>query len=591
MMTPTTATPPLDTTHADPAKLRRELARLFGYGEFRGAQEEVVSQVMSGIDTLAIMPTGAGKSLCYQLPAMLLPGVTLVISPLIALMKDQYDSLPRPVYEKTTFINSSLGMDETAQRVQEIIAGKYKLVYCAPERLRQQSFVSALRKARISLFVVDEAHCVSMWGHDFRPDYLFIAKCLPLLGRPTVMAVTATATPPMRQEIASQLGRDLKPVVSSVFRSNLYYEVEQLDDKEAKMRRLVEICREERGVGVVYARSREACEQLAAMLRRAGVKAAHYHAGMDPADRASTQEAFMLDRTRIIVATIAFGMGIDKSNVRLIVHFSPPDSLEGYVQESGRAGRDGLPARCVLFISQGDRSNLTRWKRQEMLDVDALRQVYRELARQIPEGSAAYVNIDAIAMQGDGAKSANDSTGVRVAFSMLERSGLVERQFDAPRTAVLQITTEGVKAAEHDEEFGEFLAATRLTSGDTSRREVGYLSELMAVSPSAVEGRLLEWDERGWLRYRGERRDPVVARLRAPGDAATRIDRLLREQDEAYGRNIASPRARKAATSARLQRDAEPPRSKRSPTCLRTPARSSSSASRASPSVRASLAS
>src|SRR5438067_1705131 len=244
--------------------LQVELQRLFGYESFQGKQETVIRQVISGVDTLAIMPTGAGKSLCYQLPAMLLPGTTLVISPLIALMKDQYDSLPADVYERTTFINSSLDMDALTQRVEEIVAGKYKLVYCAPERLRQQPFVQALRRAKISLLVVDEAHCVSMWGHDFRPDYLFIGKCLPLLAHPTLLALTATATPQMQTEIAAQLGRDPKPVVASVFRPNLYYEVEELDDKEVKLRRLLEVCKAEKGSGVVYARSRETCEQLAA---------------------------------------------------------------------------------------------------------------------------------------------------------------------------------------------------------------------------------------------------------------------------------------------------------------------------------------
>jgi ATP-dependent DNA helicase RecQ len=344
----------------------------------------------------------------------------------------------------------------------------------------------------------------------------------------------------MRQEIARQLGRDLAPVISSVFRPNLYYEVEQLDDKEQKMRRLVQICQEERGAGVVYARSRETCEQLAAMLRRSNIRAAHYHAGMDPVERASTQEAFMLDRTRVIVATIAFGMGIDKSNVRFIVHFSPPDSLEGYVQESGRAGRDGYHARCVLFISQGDRANLTRWKRQEMLRVDDLRGVYRELARQVPEGRATYVNIDAIAVQDPNTqRGVTDNTGVRVALSMLERAGLVERQFDAPRTAVLHLTPEGASSAFSEPDFGRFLDVARLSAGDTIRREVGYLAEELELSPSEVEASILDWQEQGWLRYRGERRDPVVARLKAPRDAAERIERILREQDEAYGRNIA----------------------------------------------------
>ena len=208
----------------------------------------------------------------------------------------------------------------------------------APERLRQQPFVDGLRRAQVSMVVVDEAHCVSMWGHDFRPDYLFLGKVIPSLGSPVVLALTATATPDIRAEIAQQLGRKLEPVVASVFRPNLYYEVETFADKEDKMHRLLEICRDEQGSGVVYARSRETCEQLAVMLRRAGVKAAHYHAGLPPEERSRVQEHFMTDRTRVIVATIAFGMGIDKSNVRFIVHFSPPDTLEGYVQESGRAG-------------------------------------------------------------------------------------------------------------------------------------------------------------------------------------------------------------------------------------------------------------
>lgn len=283
--------------------LRFELTRLFGHNGFIGSQEKTISLVMAGIDTIAVMPTGAGKSLCYQLPAMLLPGTTVVISPLIALMKDQYDSLPAEVYERTTFINSSLEADALSKRMAEILEGKYKLVYCAPERLRQQPFVDALRRTQLSLLVVDEAHCVSMWGHDFRPDYLFLGKCLPMLGHPTLLALTATATPEIRQEIAEQLGRKLQPVVASVFRHNLYYEVETLTDKEQKLRRLLEICREEKGPGVVYARSRETCEQLAATLRRAGVQAAHYHAGMSSEERASTQERFMLDRVRVIVAS------------------------------------------------------------------------------------------------------------------------------------------------------------------------------------------------------------------------------------------------------------------------------------------------
>src|SRR5438874_3044930 len=462
--------------------LQSELLRLWGYESFQGKQEAVISQVMAGVDTLTVMPTGAGKSLCYQLPSMLLPGTTLVISPLIALMKDQYDSLPAEVYERTTFINSSLDLDELSQRVQEIVAGKYKLVYCAPERLRQQPFVQALRRAKISLLVVDEAHCVSMWGHDFRPDYLFISKCLPLLAHPTLLALTATATPQMQTEIAAQLGRDLTPVVASVFRPNLYYEVEELDDKEVKLRRLLVVCKAEKGAGVVYARSRETCEQLAAMLRRSGVQAAFYHAGMEPAERARAQERFMLDQVRVIVATIAFGMGIDKSNVRFIVHFSPPDSLEGYIQESGRAGRDGRPARCLLFLSPGDKANITRWKRAEQMKVEELRAIYRELARQVPVGGIGFVNLEQLQSQASAAIGKQfDQTQARVGLSMLERAGLVVRHPDAPRAVFVALTPSGAKS--NDPELSRFLQSANLPAGEPARRDGSALSQNLGIAP------------------------------------------------------------------------------------------------------------
>lgn len=520
----------------DREHVNSELTRLFGHERFAGKQEEVIAQIMSGVDTIAVMPTGAGKSLCYQLPAMLLPGVTLVISPLIALMKDQFDSLPGEVYEQTTFINSTLSLDEVMQRMGEILAGRYKLVYCAPERLRQQVFVHALKKARISMLVVDEAHCVSMWGHDFRPDYLFIGKCLPMLGHPTLLALTATATPAMREEIAGQLGRELRPVVASVFRSNLYYEVEELADKEGKMRRLIEICKAQKGSGVVYARSRETCEQMAAMLRRSGVQAAHYHAGMAPEERTRTQEMFMLDRVRVIVATIAFGMGIDKSNVRFIVHFSPPGSLESYVQESGRAGRDGRPSRCVLFITQGDKSNLTRWRRQEMLGVEELRTAYRELARQVPEGKAAFANLDTLG-QGNGTEKGKlDGTQARVSVSMLERAGLIRRHSDAPRTLLLHITSAGAEVQDGD--FQRFVEAAGLLPGQNFKRDTMYLANTLELSPDELERRLLDWQEEGWVRFRGERREPVIERVAAPRNAAAVIERLLEQQDEAYQRAI-----------------------------------------------------
>lgn len=524
-------------SHTRPPDIRSELERLFGFSEFRGKQEAVVAQVMAGVDTIAVMPTGAGKSLCYQLPAMLLPGTTVVISPLIALMKDQYDSLPAEVYERTTFINSSLEVEALTGRMDEILRGKYKLVYCAPERLRQQTFVDALRRANVSMLVVDEAHCVSMWGHDFRPDYLFLGKCLPMLGKPTVLALTATATPEMREEIAHQLGRPLRPVVASNYRANLYYEVETLADKEAKLRKLIQICKEESGSGVIYARSRDACEEIAAVLRRSGVQASHYHAGMSSEERSSTQESFMLDRTRVIVATIAFGMGIDKSNVRWIVHFSPPDSLESYVQESGRAGRDGRPSRCILFITGGDRANLTRWKRQDALKVEDLRALYKALTGQLSEGRANYVNLEEMERNaGSVFKRQVDGTVIRVSISLLEKSGLITRHFDAPRSAWLALTPEGVRST--DAQFVEFQRAAYLQQGPATRRDIGTLSTAAGVAPDELERRLLEWQEAGLITYRGDRREPVVERLRPPRDVAQVISGLLERRDSSQQKQI-----------------------------------------------------
>ena len=344
-------------TRADPLTeepsptLAAALREYFGFDDFRAGQAAVCQAMLDGHDTLAVMPTGAGKSLCFQLPAMLLDGVTLVISPLVALMKDQLDSLPPAVYERATLLNSTLAPAERDRRIAALADGQYRLVYVAPERLGQPSLFSALRRAGVARVVVDEAHCVSAWGHDFRPDYLAIGSVLRRLDDPPLLAVTATASPAVRADIGAALGRDLAVVQTPMFRPNLRYEVQHLANVEAKLEALVDLCRAERGSAIVYANSRRRTEELAQMLRRRGVQAAHYHAGLAADERGRVQDAFMLDRTRVIVATVAFGMGVDKANIRLVAHFSLPDSLEAYVQESGRAGRDGRTARCVLLTA------------------------------------------------------------------------------------------------------------------------------------------------------------------------------------------------------------------------------------------------
>jgi ATP-dependent DNA helicase RecQ len=442
-----------------PDDLRAALRTWFGHDEFRNGQEQVVAAVLSGKDVLAIMPTGAGKSLCYQLAAMLLDGCTLVISPLLALMKDQIDGLPPPVYERATVISSMVDGDELLARQAGIRDGRYKLVYAAPERLRQRGFVDAMGRAGISLVVIDEAHCVALWGHDFRPDYLFVPRALADLGRagtrppPRLLAMTATATPAIQRELGARLGRPLTTVATGVLRPNLRLEVEEHRDREAKLRALVRLCKEERGSGIVYATSRDQTEQVAALLRRAGVSAGHYHAGMAREEREAAQNLYMLDRTRVMVATTAFGMGVDKSNVRFVAHLSPSRSLEAYVQESGRAGRDGRPSRCVLLVTRSDRNTLRRWASEERLDLATLRRLYGELRRlaaptSFPGARAATgdpdaavspptaptaasavsaggsrfaaVDLDALARAASPGGAPLDETDLRVAISLLE---------------------------------------------------------------------------------------------------------------------------------------------------------------------------
>jgi ATP-dependent DNA helicase RecQ len=373
--------------------LRPALRELFGFPDFRPGQEQVVRAAVDGRDTLALMPTGSGKSLTYQLAATLRPAPTLVLSPLIALMKDQVDKLPPALAPRATFVNSSLPPEEAAARVGRLAAGEVRLLYAAPERLRQEGFARALRAVGVGLVVVDEVHCVSMWGHDFRPDYLFIRRALAELGDPPVLGMTATATPGAAREIAEALGRRLDVVRTTVVRPNLRYDVEQVDGAEGRLRVLLERLRAAGdGSAIVYARARESCERLARTLRGHGVGAEHYHAGLDADERTRVQDAFLSGAVRTVVATTAFGMGIDKPDVRLVAVVNLPDSLEGYVQMVGRAGRDGAPSDTVLVASGRDATTLRRFVRDGLPSLEELRRVYRALAgggRVEPETLAA----------------------------------------------------------------------------------------------------------------------------------------------------------------------------------------------------------
>ncbi len=335
------------------------LKRYFGFDAFRPLQEAIVHDVLDGRDVFALLPTGGGKSLCYQLPALLTPGLTVVISPLIALMKDQVDALTTAGIA-ATFLNSSLDYDAVRERLAGLRRGAYTLLYVAPERLTIPAFAADLATFNVARFAVDEAHCISEWGHDFRPDYRRIAELRERFPTVPFLAFTATATDRVRADIVERLAlRDPARHVGSFNRSNLTYRVTH---KRRSAEALIAWLKTRPDdAGIVYVGSRAAAEDLAARVSAAGIPALPYHAGLDARVRARNQERFIRDETRVICATIAFGMGIDKSNVRFVVHYDVPKSIEGYYQETGRAGRDGEPAECLLFFNYGDVAKFERF--------------------------------------------------------------------------------------------------------------------------------------------------------------------------------------------------------------------------------------
>ncbi len=329
------------------------LKKHFGYEEFRPLQTEVIEHALSGGDALVLMPTGGGKSLCYQLPALKFPGITVVVSPLIALMKDQVDAL-RANGIPAAFLNSSLSPDETDSVEREARSGRLKLLYLAPERLANPLARRFLQELSVSLFAIDEAHCISEWGHDFRPDYRNLRLLRGLFPKTPMLALTATANARVREDIINQLSLHSGRVFQSSFnRDNLNYRV--VPKKRALERLVQELKSRPDASAIVYCFSRKGTEKTAADLVANGIKAAAYHAGMSAIQRSRVQERFIRDETPVITATIAFGMGIDKPDVRVVAHMDMPKSVEGYYQETGRAGRDGLPSDCLLFFSNGDR--------------------------------------------------------------------------------------------------------------------------------------------------------------------------------------------------------------------------------------------
>ncbi|MFN7313452.1 MAG: DNA helicase RecQ [Bacteroidota bacterium] len=347
---------------------KESLKEFFGFDNFKGDQEKIVDSVMQGEDTFVIMPTGGGKSLCYQLPALMLPGVSIVISPLIALMKNQVDQLRSFGNENTAhFLNSSLSKSEITKVKKDVSSGDTKLLYIAPETLKKDETIEFLKSIDVAFVAVDEAHCISEWGHDFRPEYRRIKQMIKEIKDVPMMALTATATPKVQQDIQKNLQMgDAKVYKSSFNRANLYYEIKPKGKKNDVLKDIVSYIKPRKSKsGIIYCLSRKKVEEIAGVLKANGIKALPYHAGLDAKTRAAHQDAFLMEECDVIVATIAFGMGIDKPDVRFVIHYDVPKSIEGYYQETGRAGRDGIDSECILYYNPADIEKLEKFMKDK----------------------------------------------------------------------------------------------------------------------------------------------------------------------------------------------------------------------------------
>jgi RecQ family ATP-dependent DNA helicase len=493
------------------------LRKFFGFEEFREGQREVVEAVLAGHDTVVVMPTGGGKSLCYQLPALMRDGVTVVVSPLIALMKDQVDAL-RARGLPATFINSSLDFEEQKERIAGMRRGDFKLVYVAPERFRSTHFVETLRRAHISLFAVDEAHCISQWGHDFRPDYLRLRSFREHIGSPQTLALTATATPYVRADIIEQLNlSDPRAFVSGFDRPNLSIGVVHTEKEREKFARIRQLTAEYAGQsGIVYTSTRKSVEQITQKLKDARLSVVGYHAGMTDDERVRAQDEFMSGRAQLIVATNAFGMGIDKPDIRFVVHFHLPGSIEAYYQEIGRAGRDGGSSVCLLLFNYADKRTQDYFIEGSYPPPELIVKVYNALT------GTGLKRIELSTREIAARAGVRNEMAVQSALITLEKAGHIERGTGAENRAEVRLlmpahlAREAV-AARRSLQLKQALFGLLNDHGVTERADaeinVQEFAEALGVELAALRRTLSTLAEAGLISYRPARRTRGVVML------------------------------------------------------------------------------
>ncbi|HEY0101051.1 MAG TPA: RecQ family ATP-dependent DNA helicase [Pyrinomonadaceae bacterium] len=517
----------------------------FNFETFRAGQREVIEAILDGHDTVVVMPTGGGKSLCFQLPALMKEGATIVVSPLIALMKDQVDALHARSLP-ATYINSSVDFEEQKARIAGIRQGRYKLVYVAPERFRSAHFVEALKSVNVSLFAVDEAHCVSTWGHDFRPDFLRLKAAIEEIGRPQVVALTATATPHVRADIIEQLGlREPRAYVSGFDRPNLSIKVVHTLKEREKIAHVKSLAAAAQGgSGIIYSSTRKSVEQVARRLKDAGLSVVAYHAGMEEAERTRAQDDFMSGRVQMIVATNAFGMGIDKADIRFVIHYHLPGSIEAYYQEIGRAGRDGQPATCVLLFNYADKRTQDYFIEGSYPPPEIIAKVYEALVAtrlQHIELSTHEIAVRA---------SVRNEMAVQSALIILEKAGHIERGAAGENRAAVRLlmpphlareTVNAKRSARDKQVLFTLLGGYDLNERADSEIDVNEFAETAGLDLASVRRSLSSLAAAKVLSYTTARRtrglqmldERPVTRLRIrPQDLARRAaleQRKLRE--------------------------------------------------------------